>query len=107
MNNYLFAGKASSGPMKSSTISNQISKPKIAKNEVSGSESDNSEDEDSYGDEDEQEEGQIKLPDGIIKKNIKELEADKSYLIVYIRQKTDEEIADEKDVSYNYDVVRN
>ena len=44
-------------------------------------------------DDDEPEEGQIKLPDGIIMEDINELEAEKSYLIVYVRQKTDEELA--------------
>jgi hypothetical protein len=48
--------------------------------------------------EDEEEEGQIKLPAGIIE-DINDIKPNNNYLLVFVRHKTEEELTLEKEVS--------
>jgi hypothetical protein len=48
--------------------------------------------------EDEDEEGQIKLPAGIIE-DINDIKPNNNYLLVFVRHKTEEEVTQEKEVS--------
>ena len=73
--------------------------PKIIKKAIKKEYSDDEScEEDEDEEEEEEEDGQILIPKGIIMDDINDIKANETYILVYIRHKTDSEILIEKEV---------